>query len=433
MTEDDQTPAPQPQGMPSPGLQAFRASITDPRAQPWADEVVAKLNNHFQQRRIADEMTQEGQAFTNNMSAFKNGLVGMVQKDPTAVHVAMDLVPSTIATMITTMPGGPPTDAKDHYKAITGHMQSEIAAAAVTRLAEQHEGIARATLADPRIDGVLDDGAKQGLGNYISLQAHARNVDAAAAQRNAVQQAQDVNDRSTMNYVQALIDPGTGKPQFPPAWTQAVMADPKVSPASKIGVMGLYNKLQESGDAPISDPHLATDLVGRMASGEIRSADVLHHAGDGLRVPDALAIAGMPRAQAAQLSDTLQDAQTRLSSPDNGYAGYAAFSKFVNWMLPAARNGAVLDPNNKDYILANNKIASFMPTAADLPPPAAGPRPPLAQIFAENDVPRMLPADELAARVKSLPTSPGDVRPTGPDSGTFFQRKLQENPDQGQL
>src|SRR5712664_982696 len=131
--EPEEIPA-QPVGAASPALQEFVSVFTHLEAQSWAGEVTTRLNDYFQRRQIADNNAAAGANFVNDIDQFKSGLVNMVTSDPHAVHVAMDIVPPTLAGIIGNMPNAP-EDAEAHHAALVGHMQSEIAAAAITSAA----------------------------------------------------------------------------------------------------------------------------------------------------------------------------------------------------------------------------------------------------------------------------------------------------------
>lgn len=230
--QDEDQPAPPQPGDASPALQDFRSAFTHPEAQDWANEVSTRLNDYFQRRQIADEANATGQQFVQDVDQFKSGLVNMVQADPSAVHTALDLVPPTMGAIINNMPGGPPDAAEDHHTALVGHMQSEIAAAAITRAAETNTGMAKALLGNDRIADVLGDNATH-LGTYIDMQAAARMRDAAAARGQNAVAHQEIADQSARNYIGALVDPNNGNPRSPPGWNQAVMADDRVPPLTR--------------------------------------------------------------------------------------------------------------------------------------------------------------------------------------------------------
>src|SRR5579859_6759653 len=419
---EDQTPAaPQP-GDPSAPLQDFRDAFTHPEAQAWAGEVTTRLNDYFQRRQIADEANATGQQFVQDVDQFKSGLVNMVKADPSAVHTALDIVPPTMGALISNVPGGPPADAEDHHNALVGHMQAEIAAAAITSAAETNTGVAKALLANDRIAGVLGDGA-QHLGTYIDMQAAARERDAAAARgQNAVAQA-EIADKSARNYIGAMVDPNTGKPRSPPGWNQAVMADDSVPPADKVALFNAHEQLGRNGDAE-TDPHVAMDLVNRAANGQATQRDVYPHLGARVSLADADTLIGAIRSPTyiRQINDTIQSAR-QVIAPDGDIAQTRALGRYVSWMLPQLRTGAPVDPMHESWV--GQAAPAFQVNGDDLVARPVQPnRPSLGQIFAGNEL-------------RPLPMNPGPAdsvlnRPVTPmeQQDRFFTRKLEENPIQ---
>ncbi len=356
--------APQP-GAASPALQDFRSAFTDPDAQGWAGEVTTRLNDYFQRRQIVDDAAAKGQEFVQNIDQFKGGLVSMVQADPHAVHTALDLVPSTMAALINNMPGGPPDNAEDHHTALVGHMQQEIAAAAVTSAAEVHAPLARSLLADDRISGVLGDDA-QHLSTYTDMQEAARTRDAAAAQGQALAARQEIADQSGRNYLTALVDPNTGKPRSPPQWNQAVMADMNIPPKDKVLLFNAHEQLGRNGDVA-TDPHATADMIHQIAAGALGQNSIYPRLGANLSMADAgtMIQAVHEPGFAKQLSDTVADATGRFA-PHGDIAETNALGRFINYLLPAVRSGAVLDPHSEDYILNNVNPDQFRVTGTDL-------------------------------------------------------------------
>ncbi|MGH3513226.1 MAG: hypothetical protein ACRDRB_13225 [Pseudonocardiaceae bacterium] len=372
--EDEDEPAPRPAGAPTPQLEEFRNIFTHPAAQKWSDEIVTILNNGFQQRRIAQENAAAGQNFADDIGQFRQGLVSMVERDPTMVHTALDLVHPTMAAIIGTMPGV--ENPAEHHAAITADIQHDIAHQAVTAAAEQNEPLARALLSQDRIKGVLGD-SLGGLDTYTTMQANARTADDAAQQAAQARMRDDLANQSAINYLSALHDATTGQLQFPPGWNQGVISDPRLPPAAKIAVSGLYGRLQAGGDAEESNPFVISDIVHSIARGDPpHVAGVLSHAGDELRLPDALHLAslaqgkGASTAAASSMANILKTAETQLAPPENGVAGEAAFARYTNWVMDHFRNGAVSDemanPSDPSFVAAPGRLQQFAPTPGDL-------------------------------------------------------------------
>lgn len=358
---DDEAQA-QPAAAPSPALQDFQSAFTHPDAQDWAGEVSTRLNDYFQRRQLADNNAATGQQFVNDVDQFKSGMVKMVQADPHAVHTALDIVPPTISGIISNMPGVP--DAEDHHAAITGHMQSEIAAAAVTKAAETHEDLARSMLSDDRIKSVLGDDNHAALSNYTDMQASARERDAVAARGQAAAVKAEIADQSGRNYLGALVDPNNGTPRSPPGWNQAIMADMRVPPQDKVALFNAHEQLGQNGDAQ-TDPHALVDMVGRLANGTAAQRDLYPMVGSRMSLADVGTLSQALRQPeaAGQLHDTLQSARRQIA-PNGDIAEVNAFGRFVNWLMPQVRKGAILDPTHEDWV--GHAAANFGVTGNDL-------------------------------------------------------------------
>ncbi len=365
MAYDDESvdDAPPPQAAPAPAVQGFQEAFTHPVAQEWAQDVGTQLNDYFQRRDIADGATRAGQNFVNNLDSFKSGLASGVQADPNFVHTALDIVPPTVRALVDTLPDI--ENPNDHHAAVTNHIQSEIAAAAVTSAAEHSEPLARGLLEHPRISGLLGENAGP-LDTYISIQAAARDADHQAQVEQLQKDAARNVERSMGNYASALLDPAGGV-RFPDGWNQGVMADQRVPPAAKVALTSIYGQLRQNGDLSQSDPFAVSAITRGVASGLDQNVpQILGQAGSSLKLADALMLAGMPKSGAVQLHNALEQGRAALATPENGQAGEEAFAKFTNWLLPAARAGAVLDPSSPDYVLPATRLNGFAPTTANM-------------------------------------------------------------------
>jgi hypothetical protein len=372
---EDETPP--PAAAQSPALQEFQEAFTSPAAKDWAGEVSARLNDYFTRRQIADDNTMAGNNFVADMDTFKSGLVNMVQADPNAVHTALDIVPPTISALMTSMPN-PPENADDHHASLTGHIQGEIATAAVTRLAETHEGAARGMLNDERIKAALGDAAGP-LDTYISAQAQARQTDHEAEVADMQAHAALAADQTAVRYLSALYDPASGTTQFPPGWNQAVLKDPAIPPPIKNAMAGVYDRLRGRGDVETSDPSVITDAIRRAANGLPPPAgELLSRAGQDLTLNDALtltrklSISPAAKVEAEKMMETIDAVGHQIASPEYGIAGARAYGRFVNWFVGEyARQGpSSLNPQSDRWMLnpeaVDNPIDRFRPTGGDL-------------------------------------------------------------------
>lgn len=466
MALDDEDEAPLPQGTASPALQEFPDVFTHPAAKEWASEAATRLNDYFQRRQLAENAAAVGQDFVNNVDQFKSGLVSMVQSDPHAVHVALDLVPSTVSALINGMPNAP-GNSDEHHAALTGHMQSEIAAAAVTSAAESHEGVARALLGNERIQSVLGD-AVGPLGVYTDMQAAARQRDQ-EADRGQAQAAQvEIADNSARNYIGALVDPNNGKPRSPPGWNQAVMADNKVPPQLKVDLFDVHERLGTNGDAQ-TDPHALMAMVQQMAQGQTRQNAIYPMLGNNLSLADAGTLfAAAGNQKTIQTLDATLQAAARQIAPNGDIGETRALGRFINWLIPAWGRGGSIDPRDEDYIIpsgdetdayrfwnsfrvnGDDLIGGSIPgTSSGLDPTNTADRPSLSEIFGRGRVPPVrMPTIQHPPKEKSelhagneplqpLPMIPSGGNPLSPpganpkpiggtESGDFFQRKIRE-------
>jgi hypothetical protein len=411
---DEERELPPPAAAQSPVLQEFAGIFTNPAAKEWAGEMAARINDYTTRRQIADDNIAAGENFVADMDQFKSGLISGVRSDPFFVHTALDLVTPTLRALTGAMPNAP-EDVDAHNAALAGHMQREIATAAVTMLAETHEGAARGMLADQRIAGLLGD-AVQPLDGYIGAQAQARAIDREAEARNVAAYEALAADTTATNYLASLIDPISNTVQFPPGFNQGVLADPRLPPPVKAGVLGVYERLAANGDIERSDPYVVTAAIRRAANGEPPPAgELLQHAGADLTLKDALSltrklsISPAAKIEAQQMMATLDTARRILSPPEYGAAGQAAYGRFADWFLDEYdRRGPVsLNPASPNWILGGTDVAGsdpvsrFMPSGTDV---VLGIRP---QSRLDNTIDRPSLHDIFGGR--PLP-SPGDIR-----------------------
>lgn len=376
MTAYDEDEAPPPAAAQSPALQEFQDTFTSPVAKDWSEGVSARLNDYFTRRQIADDNTAAGENFVNDMDAFKSGLVSGVQKDPFFVHTALDIVPDTMAAFAAAMPNAPEGD---HHLNVGSDIQREIAAAAVTSLAETHEGAARGMLGNERIKNLLGE-ATGPLDTYISAQAQARQIDHEAEVDSHTAHAALAADQTAVKYLSALYNPAAGTTQFPPGWNQAVLKDPNLPPPIKVAVAGVYDRLRAYGDVEKSDPLVIADAIRRAADGQPPPAgELLQRAGHDLTLADALAltrklsVSPAAMVEARQMQDTLDSVRRQIAPPEYGAAGNAAYGRFVNWFVDEyGRQGpASLNPKAENWMLnpeapGGNPLNKFLPNGDDV-------------------------------------------------------------------
>lgn len=369
--------APPPPAAQSPALQEFQEAFTTPVAREWSGEVSARLNDYFTRRQIADDNTEAGDNFVHDLNTFKTGFVNMVQADPHALHTALDIVPPTVSALMSAMPNQM-ENPDEHHANLAGHIQGEIATAAITRMAETHEGAARGMLNDPRVKDILGDNAGV-LDNYITAQAGARQIDHEAQVEQLQAHAALAASNAAVRYLGALHDPSSGSTQFPDGWNQAVLKDPALPPEVKSGITSVYDRLRGQGDAEASDPSVIVDAIRRAASGAPPPAgELLSHAGGDLTLADALMLARKlsvspaAKVEAEKMMETIDTVGSQIATPEYGIAGARAYGRFINWFAGEyARQGASsLNPQSDRWMLnpevPGNPIDRFRPTGSDL-------------------------------------------------------------------
>ena len=367
----------------------FVGSFTDPQAAEVFGDAAVRVQDYIVQRNIAAENDAAANRLVSNLGTFKDGLVGMAQNDPAAVFLGLDLVPGIVEGIVETHPYLPDDQRAATAEQLSAEMRQEIARAGVMSLADRDADAARAMLG--RVSDLFDEGATAGLTGYIGSMEMARNVDATALEQQRARDTAQTTAASTTHYLGALVDPVTQGLQFPAGWAQRVMADPSIPPADTAGMLGIYDRLQRTGDAAQSDPYLVADVIQRIASGNAPATpEILAQAGSGLRLADAVSLAKnagsatpAARKEMTDLAHALDTARSTLASLDNGPAGQVAFGRFVNWFVNSYPPGA-LDPNAQRPYDLSAAMMRFSPTSDDLVRavvPPSGERKPLDQIF----------------------------------------------------
>ncbi len=364
----------------------------DPAVQQWQAQAASMIQDHLQQQAMIDQAQQQRQQFIQGTATTRDNLTDMVRKDPTATSLAFQLADHFTEALGASHPdedagAGAASDMSAHFK-------GEIAKAAVQGWAGKDAGMARAAL--DRYGEHLSDDEKSGLDGYISNVATFRNADQQAAQISQAHQSVQRSNQGTSFYMKALTEPQTGAVNFPPDWGQKVMQDPSLAPDAKAALFNGYTNLQRNGEPLASDPNLVTDLLQRSALAYNHpdhplTPEIAGHLGTNLTMADAQFLASRtgPQSSASrlgtqQLVQTLGEAQDQIGNPQ-------AYGRFVDWLLPRVRNGAILDPGHKDYLLTPERMAQFQPTGDDIIAPALSstghPRPSLGEIFS-NPNPR---------------------------------------------
>lgn len=422
-----------------PGLKSFVGSFSTEEGQNWAAEAAQRVQQHLTMREVANQNIAAGEQFVHNMDAFKGNLVGMVQSDPSAAGLALDLIPHTVNAMAAEHGGMDENTRSDAASQLISHMSGEVAQATIHTLAQSNAEAARQALASPRLAGHLPDADRASLAAFIDTQERLRVQDAAASQQQANHVAALNGYHRGTAYLDKLIDPDTGGLQLPNDFGQTVMRDTAVPNETSAALHFAYSNLQANGDPGKSDPAMVADFFKRAADGNLPSqAELIGHVGGGISLADAKMLNGIlgPQSQAAHqdismISDTVQNMRSSLLTQENGPSGGKAFGRFMDWFMPALRTGAgagvavkaMLDPEHQDTILG--QLPQFQPGPRDVTPASAGPRPPLGMIFAEAQK----PTEQLNDALKPV-NALHEENMRAPGGDNFFQRLLEKQQEQ---
>ena len=385
MSDNPYTPD-EGEASPQAPLQKFANLPWQGVAADFADHASGVLQDYENTRVLADINEHNANAFMGNVSAYKDSLVQRTQADPMFVHAAMNLAHNAAGNLVDATPGLDGGAADAAHAAISRDWRQEIAHTAVQSLGLYNETGARALLSHPDIAPLLD-GDK--LGNELSLYAMGRGIDAAGRGQQAAFDTQDSQAGAALGHMRALYDGATDEVRFPPYWALAGMVNQAITPQDTNDLLHLYGRLQSSGDAPASNPSVVSHFLNRITNSEpIHQGEIIGNAATNLRMADALHLArgalpmqAQDRYGFALLNDAVAQGRRALMGPDNenGAAGFNAWSRYVNWLLPAARRGLTgFTPD----LHPMNSIGNFLPSGDDLPgPPRTAQRRSLADIF----------------------------------------------------
>jgi hypothetical protein len=354
----------------SPALQAFYARFQSDAGQDYGAEMVARVQRHLDAQAVVAAQEGAYNNFVDKITGFKNNLVSMVRRDPHTTDLALDLTDIQMRHLT-----GVLGHDQDSHDALLGHMQGEIAHAAVQGMANRDADAARELLGSSRIADLIPDDQKAGLGKYIDVMDQQRAVDNQARQAEVNRQLTNRSNQQSARWLNGLTDPTTGQLQFPDNWSQRMTQDPNMSPHDKAALQVAYGNLLANGNPVQSDPHLVAHLLDRAAlphndPDNPSTGEILGHVGDGLNMADAKFIASrsgpqppLVDASTSRIAEVLSDARTSIDNP-------GAFGRFVNWLLPAVQQGGNLDPSAKEYLLTPERLATFQPTGDEVIAPA---------------------------------------------------------------
>ncbi len=356
-----------------PPLQAMRNTIEpNDDGSTWADPALQAIQQHTNQTAVVDANQAAGDHFVQNVTALKNTLVGMAKDDPTSATLALRLAPRLVAPMVYSTGMGD-DDAEATHQDLTGHIQQEIARAAVTRMADLHADGARSLM--DNLSPYLAEGDHDILGSYIDTMQAARTADNAAGMGQMARDQQRASGIAAYKFGSTLLDPRTESVNFPPNYLQTLVRNQVISPPDKQALFTAFGRLQDPGDVNQSDPYAVRNLLSNISNPNIPVAhgDIMDHVGQDIRYADAVMLHGMnlqrtPEGMGAvdQLRGLMDNAQRTLA-PGNDRAGNIAYSRFVNWLLPSYRRTGPsgLNPGADNYLFNNLTLDHFRPNHGD--------------------------------------------------------------------
>lgn len=389
MADDTEEWQPDPNLPVHPALQAKFRGFHTPEGQDWGAKAIAIIQAHNDARAIADQQSQRQQQFILNLDRTKQNLIGLVQKDPTALHMALQLASHTVDGLASTNPGLSEEDAAGAQDSVTSHMQQEIAHAAVRSMAGTSGPGAHAML--DRLGDVLPDADVAGLRQYTDNMTAIRQSDAQAQHMQLQAAAVRYSGATSLQHLDQLDGPN-GELQFPPNWGQQMFSHPGLLNSDKAALWGAFDRLQKGGDAPSSDPSTIVSLLQRAALAPSEPAhpnmpDIISQVGNGLNVSDAKFLGGLIGPQPPQAREVTKLLADTVSGARDSIGNDNAFGRFMNWFLPATKAGTLdFDPASKNYAFTPERMDRFQPTGDDVIAPAVAnvdpaTRPSLGDIF----------------------------------------------------
>jgi len=262
----DDAPAPYPgdqSGHINPALQQVTDNAATDMGSAWSGVAANRIQDYLTSKAVAQQSQAAGDQLVNNLDGVKKNLTGMVQGDPGAIDLALDLAQHTVNGIVDQHQHMDDDARAGIASDLTGHLQSEIAHTGVQRLAEIDHGAAMDAL--DKYGHLLPDDQQAGLRQYAAVQQGARQQDAQAAQQQSVRDASVAGYHAASQYLHSLTDPDTGAHQNPPGFVASVIADPRLAQPTRLALHAGYSMLQQNGDPPSSDPHVVSDFIGRMA------------------------------------------------------------------------------------------------------------------------------------------------------------------------
>jgi len=371
-------------GQLNPALQSVIDNAQTDSGKSWLADAANAVQTYLTRKAVVANSAAAADEFTNNLKDTSDGLVNLVQTDPSAIDLALGLASHTVNGLVSQHQHLDDDTRAGAAAPLIGDMQTEIAHAGVQRLAELNRDDAIAAI--DKYGDYLPDDHQAALRQYADIQQGLRQQDAAAQQTQAAHDAALAGYSAASNHLASFTDQDTGGFRAQPGFLSNLMSDTSIAMPTKMALQAGYSMLTRNGDVPQSNPHVAADFLQRIGSDNPpEQGEIMSHLGTGLTINDATFINGLlapanpqRKADLRTLSDTITQAQGMLASNLNGPGGRVAFGKFTNWLLPALQRGA-----NLTDLMADNRIQQFAPSASDavegLPKPMM--RLPLGMIF----------------------------------------------------
>ena len=382
------SPAVPQDGQIDPALQKAAGTFNSQVGQDWSQQILGGIQQHLNEANVVNANTQAGDQFVNAVKSVKDNLIEGARGDPTAARNLIDLAPQFIGPLLETT-GMPYDKMVDTHNAVTSEVQEGIAHAAVTKMADFHAPQAYALM--DSLKGYISDDGQQALGAYINTMHAARVADNDASFDQAQQNQSRASAVAAFKFGSTLLDPRTEQVQYPQGYLQSLVRNQTISPEDKQGLFSAFSQLRANGDVHASDPYAVAQVLNDIIDPRTNVAhnDIMDHVGNDLKYVDAVMLHGMNLQQTPEGKMGVRDLQNALSSAQENLAstgdraGNAAYSRFVNWLLPAYRRAGMsgLNPDSDNYLFKSTGLANFQPSHNDAVAPMNVNRKSLSDIF----------------------------------------------------
>jgi hypothetical protein len=150
------------EGTVQPMLEKFNDSFSTKNAQQWAEDHIAKLKDHWQQKTLSDQGTLAGEAVKFNLNNIANKWSASAAQDPAGTDKYMALAKDGIDKII----GSSPMMSPELKQAVSSELTQKI----LSKIA--HDGLTAGMLKDPdywyaKATEKLPDGSLK-YGNYVN-------------------------------------------------------------------------------------------------------------------------------------------------------------------------------------------------------------------------------------------------------------------------